>query len=775
MNDQIGSSDEALERQVGRVDLAHHGDFRLGSILVQPSLRRITGPDGERMLEPKVMQVLIALSSPVGTILSRDDLIDRCWDGRVVGDTSINRVISILRTGLREVAGDAAVVENVPKVGYRIVVREAPDDVLEKPAPDVIEQPTKPKVAATRRLQANRRATIIIAGALAVLALVGAAIWLKPFAGGPVGTVRMAMLPLEISEGVDPIYAAGLESELRAEFARVGAMEVTASESAKLLLGENLEPAEIGTKLGVQFVWSGRFEVEAERIVLDVNVVNSETGETVLSQSVNSATDSAQSLPFRTARAVATALDRPVRATATQETISASDFRLYLVATGLLKTRGQDQVGAAREILELVTARNGDFADGWGALAMAYFLQRPSDPSQIEGNLAKALETAEKAVAIEPNTIGALKVFGMSAKDAETALASLGRVVKLDPGDSEGWFWLGIVQRRFVLDGADPLTSARTMIEIDPLWPPSWNGSTLAAEFGDMQMAREMEQDILAASVTPSQRLLVEARLARLDGDLSEYLRLTRRAALTNTEAERMFSQNLLERAVRILLNLPPQEGLVMPIPGAPQMLMEQLYRENLLDRDVLAANGLTGASAWDDRNFIAVVLPLYLQYDRHDELLADYDARFASHANYILYTQQASEPERIVGDISPYLVMALRRAGRVAEAKRHLASLEEAVKTMRGVGRPWLDLVLFEIDVAALKNDNERAIELVRQLPDFGWPHAFARVNPTVINLLRGDPLYDEIRSLPEVRQVLQPIRSQLARERGEILALEL
>ena len=43
------------------------------------------------MLDPRVMQVLVALTGAAGKVLSRDDLIALCWDGRIVGDNAINR------------------------------------------------------------------------------------------------------------------------------------------------------------------------------------------------------------------------------------------------------------------------------------------------------------------------------------------------------------------------------------------------------------------------------------------------------------------------------------------------------------------------------------------------------------------------------------------------------------------------------------------------------------------------------------------------------------
>ena len=62
------------------------------------------------------MQALTALSQRVGAVVSREELILRCWGGRVVSDDAINRCIAKIRK-LADV-GAAFSVETIPRVGY---------------------------------------------------------------------------------------------------------------------------------------------------------------------------------------------------------------------------------------------------------------------------------------------------------------------------------------------------------------------------------------------------------------------------------------------------------------------------------------------------------------------------------------------------------------------------------------------------------------------------------------------------------------------------------
>ncbi|MFD1612804.1 winged helix-turn-helix domain-containing protein [Sphingomonas tabacisoli] len=118
-----------------RVQLAAEAPFQLGGWSVHPGLRQISRGSESRTLEPRVMQVLVALAQAQGGIVGRDALVDCCWDGRIVGENAINRVISLLRAVGSETG--AFEIETITKVGYRLkraaatpVVQPAPQEPL---------------------------------------------------------------------------------------------------------------------------------------------------------------------------------------------------------------------------------------------------------------------------------------------------------------------------------------------------------------------------------------------------------------------------------------------------------------------------------------------------------------------------------------------------------------------------------------------------------------------------------------------------------------------
>lgn len=112
----MADRDSPFER---KIHLAHEPPLHIGAILLCPPTRELIGPDRRAVLEPRVMQVMIALAQTPNEIITRDELIIRCWHGTTVGENAIHRVISRLRQ-LAEQFGGAFAIDTINKVGYRL-------------------------------------------------------------------------------------------------------------------------------------------------------------------------------------------------------------------------------------------------------------------------------------------------------------------------------------------------------------------------------------------------------------------------------------------------------------------------------------------------------------------------------------------------------------------------------------------------------------------------------------------------------------------------------
>jgi Tol biopolymer transport system component/DNA-binding winged helix-turn-helix (wHTH) protein len=89
---------------------------------VAPDLNRVTPPSGSpTQLEPRVMQVLVALARRAGQVVSRNDLLDEVWADTVVNEEALTRAVSELRKTFDDSAQDPAVIETIRGTGYRFV------------------------------------------------------------------------------------------------------------------------------------------------------------------------------------------------------------------------------------------------------------------------------------------------------------------------------------------------------------------------------------------------------------------------------------------------------------------------------------------------------------------------------------------------------------------------------------------------------------------------------------------------------------------------------
>jgi tetratricopeptide (TPR) repeat protein len=115
------------------VELAQEAPFRLGALEVRPATGELLWPEGRDLLQPRVMQVLVALAARRGEVVSRDELTQACWGGRAVGDDALNRCIAELRR--RAEATQAFRLETFPRVGYRLTALGDPPPAARRRLP----------------------------------------------------------------------------------------------------------------------------------------------------------------------------------------------------------------------------------------------------------------------------------------------------------------------------------------------------------------------------------------------------------------------------------------------------------------------------------------------------------------------------------------------------------------------------------------------------------------------------------------------------------------
>ena len=144
-----------------RVRLAEELPLRIGSLHIDPPTRQIGAADRTETLEPRVMQVLVALARASGRVVSRDELVKSCWEGRAISDDAIHRVLSRLRQVAADLGDETLRIETTRGVGYR----------LTETSPRLV-------LPALRAVRMSRRSIVGGTAAAAIAAVAG--LWLLP-------------------------------------------------------------------------------------------------------------------------------------------------------------------------------------------------------------------------------------------------------------------------------------------------------------------------------------------------------------------------------------------------------------------------------------------------------------------------------------------------------------------------------------------------------------------------------------------------------------------
>ena len=92
-------------------------------------------------IEPQVFDLLLALARNAGVMVTKDELIDAVWGGRIVSDANISARVSAARTAVGDNGRDQSVIRTVSRRGFMMVAEvsvftsDANAEAAPKPAP----------------------------------------------------------------------------------------------------------------------------------------------------------------------------------------------------------------------------------------------------------------------------------------------------------------------------------------------------------------------------------------------------------------------------------------------------------------------------------------------------------------------------------------------------------------------------------------------------------------------------------------------------------------
>jgi TolB-like protein/DNA-binding winged helix-turn-helix (wHTH) protein len=381
------------------VDPAHVPDFPLGSLLVRPAVLEVVAGNRRQTLERRVMQVLVALAQAEGEIVSRDELIQRCWQGRAVGEDALQRCIGRIRR-LAEASGSPAFsVESIRGVGYRL--RSEPSRASGAPS----DRSDEASVA----LPSRPRPWGLAAAGLAILAGIALALvlWRGGADSGAAGVPHpksVAVLPFRdlAPDAGRAWFAAGLTEEVINSLTSTPDLRVASRQvGARLATGEaDLQGA--ARAAGVAHVLEGSVRRGGDRVRVSARLIRASDGAAIWSQSYDrknlDVISIQEEIAFDIARALRSVLE-PARLRAMVETGTRSVEAYEAYLRGLAADQRQlnegdiDQARAAADAYELARTLDPTFAAAHWKSARSWF----GNATRVDSQAQAQVDEAERA------------------------------------------------------------------------------------------------------------------------------------------------------------------------------------------------------------------------------------------------------------------------------------------------------------------------------------------------------------------------------------------
>jgi TolB-like protein/DNA-binding winged helix-turn-helix (wHTH) protein len=458
---------------------------------VRPATRELVFDGRREVLEPRVMAVLVRLARANGEVVTRDDLTEACWEGRVVSDDAINRVISRIRRASDLTGGKDFTLETITKVGYRLVAALAGSAGTMPP-------PATPEAAQAPAPQAKQ--PVMLFGLMgAVIAAILAAVWWtygrepKWAPRDPSASLTLAVLPFDSpgAAGDDEALAIGMSREIRNTLSRVRGLRVVSDSSSFAVASEPLSAPDMGKRLGADLLLDGSLARQGETVRLSAELVDGWSGVNLWTGSKSGPAANLEDLRQEMSAQVFEQLvqrlgpDR-IEMVAPPKSSDQRVYRLLIEATELLESTQKSRMrGRPDEALAIGDKANGlveealriepDSALGLRLKAQVIGMSATRElfEQDIPGpeRQARAAVYLRRALAADPDNASALAALGEYYRRFQwrwaEARSLLERALALDPNNAEAH-----TSYNYYLSGSgrciEALEHARAAVDIDP-------------------------------------------------------------------------------------------------------------------------------------------------------------------------------------------------------------------------------------------------------------------------------------------------------------------
>lgn len=438
-------------------DIATPGRFRIGEWWADLSTNELGRGSETVRIEPKAMEVLMALAGRPGGIATREELLSTVWPGVVVGDEALTQSINKLRRALGDNPRSPRYIETISKRGYRLIAPVSNHaDALPPPADERI-SPPRPVAPTSKRMR-----TLMLVGGLAFTVLTASVYFYPssqkvapgsltdPSAATDWDTARttfvtVTVLPFESLGGSDEqaYLARGISNDLMTDLSRLSGLRVISAPST-----------ELGAKTAsaARYLIAGSVQRESEALRINVRLIDAQTKEQLWSERFERSFNALFGIQDEITRSLIARLPAQVseaerRRLAKRYTQNVEAYDYFLRGQALFLARRSEDNEQARYYFRRAIDLDAKFARAYASLAMTYAMDYRLRPSgDASPPLVRAFDLAETARMIDPDIPEihwALGFVHVQSRRHEKAMQSLQKALDLDRSYADAYALMG--------------------------------------------------------------------------------------------------------------------------------------------------------------------------------------------------------------------------------------------------------------------------------------------------------------------------------------------
>jgi TolB-like protein/DNA-binding winged helix-turn-helix (wHTH) protein/Tfp pilus assembly protein PilF len=499
--------------------------YVLGTAYLDTEKQLLVTAERTVALQRKPYLVLLHLIENRHRMITREELLQRFWDGQEVYDQSVSKAIGSIRKAFGETKESSRFIETRWGGGYRYVgpfgVQEGaaafelsssriesrvPVEIDDEPAssgPDDLDKDDRSsagvsevagRIAAADPEPKSSKRTLrvyLVAAVLtvaAVLAIVGVERWKRATkieaataASYEDRTRSVAVLPFRVDQGgaEDTYLGLGFSDAIADRLKTVEQLTVRSSSTIRTVLGTEADAKAAAQKLRVQAIVDGSLHREAGKIVVKVRVLEPSGAET-WSQTFSANNENIFSAEDSIAKQVLTAIlprfqGAPAKTpSAGPETAKYDAYERYMKAEFFATNRSRSSLTKAVGLLEEAITIDPNYARAYAALANCYQLIGFYEYLPPSEAYPKAEEAARKAMSLDSSNSEAHVAMLSALTDYEHDWVGAERefkaTVAVDPNYASAYQYFGFALLGMGR-GEEAVTVAKRAQELDPVSP----------------------------------------------------------------------------------------------------------------------------------------------------------------------------------------------------------------------------------------------------------------------------------------------------------------